>query len=173
MSRKHWLHGMIPNPVDACGEWRGGVGCIDASPRIGCSPEHGGAGPALSSGPALIGQRESLAGRRLQSAKDIASNPAPAVVDLLPGPLGFRASWAHQPLARVALAGLRPHLVEADNDTAGRCLRVEVLNGPLFCAKSGSTRAPNQVSSCRHLRPSWMKISLIRLRRMAMPCSLR
>ena len=38
--------------VDACGEWRDGVGCSDASPSIGCSPEHGGAGPALSSGPA-------------------------------------------------------------------------------------------------------------------------
>jgi hypothetical protein len=46
------LLGLIPNPVDACGEWRGGVGCSDASPSIGCSPEHGGAGPALSSGPA-------------------------------------------------------------------------------------------------------------------------
>jgi len=43
---------VIPNPVDACGEWRDGVGCSDASPSIGCSPEHGGAGPALSSGPA-------------------------------------------------------------------------------------------------------------------------
>ena len=43
---------LIPNPVDACGEWRDGVGCSDASPSIGCSPEHGGAGPALSSGPA-------------------------------------------------------------------------------------------------------------------------
>src|SRR6476469_8757351 len=43
---------VIPNPVDACGEWRDGVGCSDASPSIGCSPEHGGPGPALSSGPA-------------------------------------------------------------------------------------------------------------------------
>lgn len=46
------IYHLIPNPVDACGEWRGGVGCSDASPSIGCSPEHGGAGPALSSGPA-------------------------------------------------------------------------------------------------------------------------
>jgi predicted transposase YbfD/YdcC len=45
-------HGVIPNPVDAGGEWRDVVGCSDASPSIGCSPEHGGAGPALSSGPA-------------------------------------------------------------------------------------------------------------------------
>ena len=43
---------VIPNPVDACGEWRDGVGWSDVSPSIGCSPEHGGAGPALSSGPA-------------------------------------------------------------------------------------------------------------------------
>src|SRR6478736_5044324 len=124
-------------------------------------------------GATLIGQRESLAGRRLQGAKDIAGNPAPAVVDLLPGPLGLGAGWPHKLLARVALAGLRSHLVEADDDAAGRCCCIEALDSPLFCAKSGSTRMPNQVSSCRHLRPSWMKISLIRLRRMAMPCSLR
>src|SRR6187200_239406 len=137
-----------------------GVDPLD--PRIDPSLDRTQEIDPVDRGATLIGQGESFATRRLQRAKDIAGNPAPAVVDLLPGPLGFRASWAHQPLARVALAGLRPHLVEADNDTAGRCLRVEVLNGPLFCAKSGSTRAPNQVSSCRHLRPSWMKISLIR-----------
>jgi hypothetical protein len=73
----------------------------------------------------------------------------------------------------VALAGLRPHLVETDDNAAGRWRRVELLDRPLFCAKSGSTRVPNQVSSCRHFSPSWMKISLIRLRRMAMPCSLK
>src|SRR3954470_8969701 len=64
---------------------------------------------------------------------------------------------------------LRPHLVQADYDAAGRGCVVELLDRPLLRAKSGSTRSPNQVSSRRHLRPSRMKISLIRLRRMAMP----
>src|SRR3954453_6393219 len=124
-------------------------------------------------GAALVAQRENRASRRLQRAKDVPCNATSAVVDLLPGPLGFRAGWPHEPLTRVALAGLRSHLVQADDDAAGRWCRVELLDRPLLRAKSGSTRAPNQVSSCRHLRPSWMKISLIRQRRMALPCWLR
>jgi spore coat protein U-like protein len=35
------VYGVIPNPVDACGEWRDGVDWGDVSPGIGCSPEHG------------------------------------------------------------------------------------------------------------------------------------
>src|SRR5215204_235065 len=145
-------------------------------------PFHGRVDPALDRaqeidpvdrGAALAGQRERRAGRRLQGAEDIACRATSAVVDLLPGSLGLGASWPHQPLALVALAGLRSHLVEADDDSAGRCCRVELLDRPLLRAKSGSTRLPNQVSSWRHLRPSWMKLSLIRLRRMAIPCSPR
>src|SRR5688572_27823448 len=124
-------------------------------------------------GATFEGQGEGLATRRLQGAEDIARDTTPAVVDLLPGPLGLGTGWLHKLLARVALAGLRSHLVQADDDAAGRCCRVELLDRPLLRAKSGSTRSPNQLSSCRHLRPSWMKISLIRLRRMAMPRSPR
>src|SRR3954469_10177886 len=124
-------------------------------------------------GATLVGQREGGAGRRLQGAKDISGDIAPAIIDLLLGALGLGAGWLHELLARVALAGLRSHFVQANDDAAGRWCRVEPLARPLLRANSGSTRAPNQVSSCRHLRPSWMKISLIRLRRMATPCSLR
>jgi hypothetical protein len=49
-------------------------------------------------------------------------------------------------LAREALGRLRTHLVEADDDRALRRARVEPLDDPLFSAKSGSTRSPNQVS---------------------------
>ena len=111
--------------------------------------------------------------RRLKGAKHIAGNPAPAVINLLRGALSLAARWPHELLAGIALARLRPHLVDAEDNTAGRRRRVELLDRPLFRAKSGSTRAPNQVSSWRHFRPSRMKISLIRLRRMAMPCSDR
>src|SRR5215213_6007057 len=124
----------------------------------------------VDGGATLISQREGRAGRRLQGAEHVAGNATPAVVDLLPGTFRLGAGWPDQPPARIALAGLRTHLVQADDYAARWCFCVELLDRPLFRAKSGSTRSPNQVSSCRHLRPSWMKISLIRLRRMAMPC---
>src|SRR4029453_12370951 len=98
--------------------------------------------------------------RRLQGAEDVARRAAPAVIDLLPGPLRLGAGRLHQPLARVALAGLRPPLVEPNDDAVGRWRRIELLDRPLLRANSGSTRSPNQVSSRRHLSPSWMKISL-------------
>src|SRR4051794_4995748 len=124
-------------------------------------------------GATLISQREGRAGGRLQGAEDVTSDTTPAVVDLLLGSFRGGAGWPHQPSARIALAGLRTHLIQADNYAARRCFGVKLLDRPLLRANSGSTRAPNQVSSCRHLRPSWMKISLIRLRRMATPCWLR
>src|SRR5215213_6024072 len=127
----------------------------------------------VDGGATLISQREGRAGRRLQGAKDVTGDTTPAVVDLLLSSFRLGAGWPHQPSTRIALAGLRTHLVQADNYAARRCFCVELLDRPLFRAKSGSTRSPNQVSSCRQLRPSWMKISLIRLRRMAMPCWLR
>src|SRR3954447_17368173 len=148
-----------------------GVDSLDR--RIDPGLDHAQEVDPVDRGATLEGQGESLAGRRLQRAKDVPCNATPAVVDLLPGALGLGAGWPHEPLARVALAGLRSHLVQADDGAAGRWCRVESLDRPLLRANSGSTRAPNQVSSCRHLRPSWMKISLIRLRRMATPCSLR
>src|SRR4051812_47808880 len=120
-------------------------------------------------GAALVGGGEGLAGRGLEGAEHVAGDAAPTVVDLLPGALRLGPGRLDEPPARIALGRLRPHLVQADYDAAGRCRGVELLDRPLLRAKSGSTRSPNQVSSRRHLRPSRMKISLIRLRRMAMP----
>jgi hypothetical protein len=75
-------------------------------------------------------------------------------LDLLFGPLGVPVRpfgvrpWlsADELLSREALGRLRPHLVETDDDAALRRCRVEPLDDPLFSAKSGSTRSPNQVS---------------------------
>ena len=46
---------------------------------------------------------------------------------------------------------------------------VELVDTPSL-AKSGSTHAPNNLACWRHFRPSRMTISLIRLRRIAIPC---
>src|SRR5918993_9883 len=127
----------------------------------------------VDGGATLIGRGERFSGRRLRGAEDETRRAAPAIIDLLPSPLRLGAGRLHEPLAWVALAGLRSHLVEANDDAVDRWRGVELLNRPLLRAKSGSTRSPNQVSSRRHLRPSWMKISLSRLRRMAMPRSPR
>src|SRR3954454_22843209 len=141
--------------------------------RIDLCLDHAQEVDPIGRGATLEGQGESLAAHWLQRAEDVPGHTAPAIVDLLLSPPSFRAGRSHELLAWVALAGLRPHLVETGDNAAGRWRRVELLDRPLLRAKSGSTRAPNQVSSCRHLRPSWMKISLIRLRRMAIPCWLR
>src|SRR3954467_12695515 len=123
----------------------------------------------VDGGAALVGQGEGGTGRGLEGAEHVAGDATPAAVDLLPGALRPGPGWLDEPPARIALGRLRPHLVQADYDAAGRCCVVELLDRPLLRAKSGSTRSPNQVSSRRHLRPSRVKISLIRLRRMAMP----
>src|SRR3954449_7319102 len=122
---------------------------------------------------ALIGLGEGLAAGRLEGAENIAGDTATAVIDLLPGPFGLGTRPPDQLPARMAPGLLRSHLVQADDYAACRRRRIELFDRPLFFAKSGSTRAPNQVSSWRQRRPSRMKISLIRLRRMAMPCSDR
>src|SRR4051812_42522968 len=118
--------------------------------------------------PLIIGLRESRAAGRLERPEDIAATPS-AIVDLLFGPLGLGRCRRDELLAWKAPGRLRPHLVQADHDAARRRCRVELLDDPLFLAKSDSTRSSNQVSSWRHFRPSRMKISLIRLRRIAMP----
>ena len=56
--------------------------------------------------------------------------------------------------AGIAPGGERPHLVEANDYAARGRGGVEALNRPLLCSNSGSTRAPNQVSSWRHFSPS-------------------
>ena len=105
-------------------------------------PTTGDGAPAVRSG-------ERLAGGRLEGPKDVALSPS-AVVDLLGGtlgwPVGVRRHGPDELLAGEALGRLRTHLVEADDDGALRRRRVEPLDGPLFSAKSGSTRSPNQVS---------------------------
>ena len=98
-------------------------------------------------GPALVGRGEGGACGWLQRAEHVARDIAPAVVDLLSGPLGLRPGRLDQTLPGIALAGLWSRLVEADDYAALGRRGVELLDGPLFSTKSGSTRAPNQVSS--------------------------
>jgi hypothetical protein len=119
---------------------------------------------------ALVGRGEGRPRGRLSGAEHVARDIAPAVVDRLSGPLGLRPGRLDQALPGIALAGLRPHFVEADDYAAVRWRGVEVFEGPLFSANAGSTRAPNQVSSCRPLSPSARSTSLTRLRRMPIPC---
>src|SRR3954449_8641852 len=94
---------------------------------------------------------------------------ASAVVDLLLGPLCFGTGRLDHAPAGVAPGRLRPHLVEADDYAALGWSGVEALEHPLLRANSGSTRAPNQVSSWRHFSPSARRTSLTRLRFMPMP----
>jgi hypothetical protein len=97
-------------------------------------------------GAAVVGMSESRAAGRLERPEDIAAT-ASAIVDLLFGPFGFGRGRFHELLAWKAPRRLRPHLVQADHYAARRRRRVELLDDPLFLAKSGSTRSPNQVSS--------------------------
>jgi hypothetical protein len=98
-----------------------------------------------------MGQR--LAGHRTEGAEDVALAAA-AIVDLLTGSLGGLGGpfdgrlrcGVDDLLSWEALGTLRPHLVEADNGRALRRRGVEGLDDPLFSAKAGSTRSPNQVS---------------------------
>src|SRR3954471_12934512 len=102
--------------------------------------------------PAAVRAGHRLAGGRSEGAEDVPLAAA-TVVDFLLGPpgraaltIGVLRRRADGLLAGVALGRLRTHLVEADDDRALRRRRVEPLDGPLFSAKSGSTRSPNQVS---------------------------
>src|SRR5215213_11350633 len=113
---------------------------------------------------------ECLPRSRSEGTEDIAL-AASAVVDLLLGPLCFGTGRLDHAPAGVAPGRVRPHLVEADDyATLGRG-GVEALEHPLLRANSGSTRAPNQVSSWRHFSPSASRTSLTRLRFMPMPFS--
>src|SRR3954452_21367925 len=108
---------------------------------------------------------------KLRSAEHVARCAASAVVDLLFGPLRLGTGRLDDAPAGVALGRLRPHLVEADDYAALRRGGVEALDRPLLRSNSGSTRAPNQVSSWRHFSPSACSTSLTRLRFMPMPFS--
>src|SRR3954463_7099807 len=113
---------------------------------------------------------ECLPRGRSEGTEDIAL-AASAVVDLLLGPLCFGTRRLDRASAGIALGRLWPHLVEADDYAALWRGGVEALEHPLLRANSGSTRAPNQVSSWRHFSPSARRTSLTRLRFMPMPFS--
>src|SRR3982751_2907634 len=124
----------------------------------------------VRSGAARVGFGEGLPRGRPEGAEDIAFATS-AVVDLLLGPLRFgRGRLDHAP-AGVAAGRLRSHLVKADDYAALGRGGVEALDRPLLRSNSGSTRAPNQVSSWRHFSPSASSTSLTRLRFMPMPFS--
>ena len=95
------------------------------------------------------------------------------MVDLLPGALRFATGRLDRAPAGTAPGRLRPHLVEADDYAALWRGGVEALKDPLLRANSGSTRAPNQVSSWRHFSSSVCSTSLTRLCFMPMPFSLK
>src|SRR5829696_6312170 len=94
---------------------------------------------------------------------------APTIIDLLPGALGRSRPALHQGTTRITLRTDRAHFVQADHTAARRRRGVESFDLPLFSAKAGSTRSPNQVSCFRQRKPSWSRISSMRLRCMAMP----
>src|SRR3954466_9806458 len=121
-------------------------------------------------GAARVGFGEGLPRGRSEGAEDIAFATS-AVVDLLLGPLCFGTRRLDRAPAGVTPGRLRPHLVEADDYAALGRGGVETLDRPLLRSNSGSTRAPNQVSSWRHFSPSARRTSLTRLRFMPMPFS--
>src|SRR6185312_82865 len=112
----------------------------------------------VRSGAALVGFRKCLPRSRSEGAEDIAL-AASAVVDLLLGPLRLGTGRLDRASAGVAPGGLRPHLVEADDEAALGRGGIEALDHPLLRSNSGSTRAPNQVSSWRHFSPSASRTS--------------
>src|SRR5690242_12722596 len=121
-----------------------------------------------------VGSRQGVTRCRTEGAKHVAALAA-AIVDLLAG----AARWAacrfltrrphHDALARPTLGRLWPHLIQTHDNTPLRRLYIERFSRPLFAAKSGSTRSPNQVSCLRQRKPSVSNISLTRLRFMAIP----
>jgi hypothetical protein len=132
----------------------------------------------VGGGPPVVRMRQGRAAGRLESTEDVSGDTTPAVIDLLLGPFSLGRGRFHELPARKAPGRLWTHFVQANHDAARRRRGVELLDDPLFLAKSGSTRAPNRGSRCdppswRHFRSSRRKISLIRLRRIAMPCSDR
>jgi len=94
----------------------------------------------------IIGVSKGRAAGRLEGPENVAAAP-PAIIDLLFGTFSLGRSWFHELLAWKAPRRLWSHLVQADHYAARRRHRVELFDDPLFLAKSGSTRSPNQVSS--------------------------
>src|SRR4051812_7806076 len=98
-------------------------------------------------GAAGIRGGEGRAAGGLKGAKHVSGYVAAAIVDFLFGSFRLWPGWLDQASAGIALGGLRPHFVKTDDNTGVGWGGIEVLNSPLLRSKSGSTRAPNQVSS--------------------------
>src|ERR1041385_5732612 len=86
---------------------------------------------------ARVGGGECLPRSRPEGTKDIAFAAA-AVVDLLLGPLRFGTGRLDHAPAGVALGGLWPHLVEANDHAAFGRGGVKALDHPLLRSNSGS-----------------------------------
>src|SRR3954447_4755225 len=109
----------------------------------------------VGGGTARVGCGECLPRSWPEGTEDIALT-APAVVDLLLGPLRFgRGRLDHAP-AGVAAGGVRPHLVEADDYPARGRGGVEALDRPLIWAlKSSFTSSPDALSRCKRVVDRW------------------
>src|SRR5712692_6226961 len=120
--------------------------------------------PVRNCAPTVWGGERRARGRD-EGTEDVATT-TPAIVDLLSGAGSAVVGRArpHGTTAGETLGGFGSHLVEADDDTLRRWLAVELNDGPLFWANSGSTRSPNQVSWVRQRMPSAIRISSTRLR---------
>jgi len=119
--------------------------------------------------PAVVGPRECVAGGGPERPEAVAA-AAPPVVDRLrrAGCGGGGGGRAAQALAAITLGALQPQRIHADDGAAGGQVDVARCYRPLLAAKSGSTRAPNQVSCARQRSPSAASTSWIRLRLIAM-----
>src|SRR4028118_776980 len=130
--------------------------------------------------PPLIGAGVCLSIGGSECAKHIAFASQP-VIDLLLGSNTTRL-FAHQLLARIALGRHGSHLIHTQHYAPLWGLSVEVDDGPLFWANSGSssslacslTRLPNHRSCKRHRKPSLRKSAPTRLGLIGISrCSLR
>src|SRR5260370_30147161 len=122
----------------------------------------------IDDGAAAIVLGAGVPGGWAEGAEEGARAPS-AIVQLRLGPLGRPAVHGAHLLAGKRLGRLGSQLVQIDHDAAFWWRAVELFNRPLFRAKSGSTRAPNQVSCSRQRSPSACRISWIRLCLMWMP----
>src|ERR1700760_2356767 len=98
-------------------------------------------------GAAGIGGGEGRAAGGLEGPEHVAGYITTAIVDFLFGPFRAWPDRLDEAPTGIALGGLGSHFVKTDDNTVLGWGGVEVLDSPLLRAKSGSTRAPNQVSS--------------------------
>ena len=94
-----------------------------------------------------VGGGQRFARRRLEGPKHLPRSGTPPILQLLrrtPSRSACGWPWAHQRTSRMRTRRQWPHFVDAHHYTVGRWGRIAGVNGPLFLAKSGSTRSPNQ-----------------------------